>query len=200
MNFSQLCNPKSFIIIFSSLLFILGCTGSEPEWKRKGFLTENQYEDFLAETHYDSIKSNLLKEFLPNQLIGKYTSQYKNISIDINGVIKIEYPVTNAHSDLMKVDLNHSEIWESLYGHGLKLYTNYNNDKYSKFNESISFEYHEDDAALPYILGYHYFRDGSKSEDGYWISDGKDLCSYLLKNGHRMKTINETISESLQKK
>jgi hypothetical protein len=200
MNIYQQYTSQSFIIIFSSLLFILGCSGSEPEWKRKGFLTEHQYEDFLANTAYDSIKSNLPVEFLPNQIIGKYTSQYQVLSVDINGIVKSEARLTNASPEFLKVDLNHSEIWESLYGHGLKLYTNYNKDKYSRFNESLSFEYHEDDVALPYILGYRYFKDGSKDEEAYWISDGKDLCSYLLKNGHKMKSINETISESLQKK
>lgn len=169
--------------LLSTVLILSSC--SQPEWKKKGFESEAKFYEFNRKNYFDSLALNLPSMFDNNAIVGKFTGQFSILSIDINGIMKMEYPVTGFTPNYCIIDMEHPELWNSAYGHGLKIKTNY---KYSEKNDTYSFEYHTNSLSFAYpVLGYVYYSDGSKTKDGDGYLAEKDLFEYFKNKGFRVK-------------
>jgi hypothetical protein len=174
----------NYIYFLFFLILFFSC--KQPEWKQKGFDSELSYKEFIKNNYFDSLDKALPNAFSANSLIGKYYCQYKILSIDINGIMKMEFPASGYSPKYYIIDLNNPELWNSLYGHGLRIKTNF---RYNEENDTYSFEYHtNDDFAYP-VVGYVYYSDGSRTNpndgDGYIAQI--DLFNYFVKKGFRIK-------------
>jgi|LakMenEpi03Aug12_release.lakeMendotaPanAssembly.Ray.scaffolds.fasta_scaffold204122_2 hypothetical protein len=192
---------KTLFLASMSVLLMLACNQSnQPEWRKKGFDTEVSYLYFLQEkkdNYFDSLEKVLPSVFASSGIIGKYLGHYKNLIINQKGIMRIEYPVTNRTPTYVPINLNKPRLWESLYGHGLEIMTNY---KYDEENDRYKFEYHENDISSAYpIIGYEYYSDGSftspEHAEGYITEKGgADLLSFFSNKGFKTLKLSDILN------
>lgn len=176
---------SKFLFGITLNVILILCSCSQPEWKKRGFESEAKFYEFNKKNYFDSLDLNLPSKYAKNAIIGKYSGQFSILSIDINGIMKQEYPVTGFDPTYYLIDMQNPELWNSIYGHGLKIKTNY---KYKEENDSYSFEYHTKDISYAYpVLGYVYYSDGSKTKDGDGYLAEKDLFEYFKNKGFKVK-------------
>jgi len=190
---------KTLFLASMSFLLMLSCT--QPEWKKKGFETEESYLKYLKDekdNYFDSLEKVLPSDFASSSVIGKYVGHYQIITINEKGIMRIEHPVTNFSPEYVPINLNKPKLFETLYGRGLEIVSNY---KYKEEDDRYKFEYHENDASFAYpIMGYTYYSDGSKTDpgdgEGYIIEGGADLFTFFTKKGFKTLTITELMDSN----
>lgn len=180
-----------------SVFLMLACT--QPEWKKKGFETEVAYLYYLQEekdNYFDSLEKALPSDFASSGVIGKYVGHYQIITINEKGIMRIEHPVTNFRPEYVPINLNKPKLFETLYGRGLEIISNY---RYKEEDDRYKFEYHENDGNYAYpIIGYAYYSDGSKTApgdgEGFIIESGADLFSFFSSKGFKTLSVAELMN------
>jgi hypothetical protein len=192
---SKYINLITIIIILT--IIVSSC--SQPDWKKKGFASENAFYKFNKEKYFDSLNNSLPILFLTDSIVGKYRGNYSILSIDKNGIMKQEFPNTiydtSYPPNYFIIDMKHPELTETTYGEwnarvreiGYKLRIKVKDKFQEEYDYTYEFQYHSnnDNRTNP-VIGCIYFLNGTKKSEGEGYIAELSLFEYFKKQGFRI--------------
>jgi hypothetical protein len=150
---------KIIISIFIPLLLI-SC--SSPEWQKRGFESQEIFNDFIKDSITNSNKEAWKNSFNTSFVVASFRNiylsndgiqEYNTLSFSNSGILE-SYNSYSKIKDYYTVDYQKTEIWEgAFYGNGIDLAAQEIDGK----TLHLKFEYYEDNH---WKVFYHY-SDGS---------------------------------------
>jgi hypothetical protein len=195
----------SFLILF--LYLLSSC--QTPEWKKRGFESEYNYNEYINDSIEKANKIFFEKSYASSSVVATFTHHYisnivtkesETISISYSGILRSHYTFNGGTETFYKVDYKNSEFWDgAVYGKGIDLAII---DEKGRTGH-IKFEEDRDGHVFRYDqwkLFWHWF-DGSKDETPNMHTESPYLYVFwnYLKENYPMNFKDFSYSENPKK-